>query len=252
MKKSIVLIVSLLVVLSSCGSYEASGAYTGATFGSMIGSAIGGLSGGWRGSQWGQLAGIAGGAMVGAAVGKAADNKVKQRYEAATANRNRTDDTYSRSEGNNSRSGDNYSYGGDETVDDRVFMDEQTIPAHQLAQVNTGLEIRNVQVIDATGDGVLLRGEEARVVFELFNASNQPAFRVLPMVSETTGNKHIYISDNVYVECIQAKKGIRYTAMVKADNKLKDGMAVLRVSVMQGGKELSSQAREVQLPTRKR
>jgi hypothetical protein len=243
MKKSIVLLASLLVVLSSCGSYEASGAYTGATFGSMIGSAVGGITGGWRGSQWGELAGMAGGAVVGAAIGKAADNKANQRYEAVASGRNRSarpDDAYSRSAESNG------------SVDDRVFLDEPSVPATRFVPANAQLEIRNARVLDFDKDGVLHRGEEARVVFELFNASDQPAFRVLPMVSETTGNKHIHISDNVYVECIQPHQGIRYTAMVKADNGLKDGQALFRVSVMQGGRELVSQAVEIPLALRKR
>ena len=66
----------VLLMMSSCGSYEATGAYTGAHFGSIIGSAIGGISGGWRGSNVGSLVGMAGGAVVGAAIGKAADDSV--------------------------------------------------------------------------------------------------------------------------------------------------------------------------------
>ena len=44
MKKTLVLSVSALLLLSSCGSYTGMGAYTGGSFGSIIGSAIVGLS----------------------------------------------------------------------------------------------------------------------------------------------------------------------------------------------------------------
>ena len=55
MKKILVISVSTLLVLSSCGTYAGSGAATGGYFGSIIGSAIGGITGGWRGSDVGQL-----------------------------------------------------------------------------------------------------------------------------------------------------------------------------------------------------
>ena len=236
MKKSITLLASLLLLMSSCGSYEASGAYTGATFGSMIGSAVGGLAGGWRGSYWGELAGMAGGAVVGAAIGKAADNQANQRYEASR----RYDEA--------SRSRDAYGQ-----ADDRIIMEPEgnTTGRHMVGPAPQ-LEIRHVRLFDQSEDGVLSRGEEARVVFELFNASSQPAYRVLPMVSETTGNKHIHISENVYVECIQPNQGIRYTAMVKADKGLKDGEALIRVGVQQGGMILRSQTHDLTLRTSKR
>ena len=81
-KYMMILAVSAMVMLSSCGTYTGQGAYAGATFGSLLGSAIGGISGGWRGSDVGQIVGMAGGAAVGAAIGAAADKKEAERYEA--------------------------------------------------------------------------------------------------------------------------------------------------------------------------
>ena len=55
MKKMLILSLGMLLVLSSCGTYEGAGAYTGAQFGSIVGSAIGGITGGWPvAPPWGQ------------------------------------------------------------------------------------------------------------------------------------------------------------------------------------------------------
>lgn len=63
MKKVLIMAVTVLVTMSSCSSYTA----TGAAFGGAIGSAIGGLAGGYRGSDVGTLIGMAAGAAIGAA-----------------------------------------------------------------------------------------------------------------------------------------------------------------------------------------
>jgi hypothetical protein len=69
---------------------------------------------------------------------------------------------------------------------------------------------------------------------------------------EVTGNKHIEVSDNVLIESIEPGKGIRYTALVRADNKLRDGEAVFRIGVFQGRKEIVSQSRDFRIQTSKR
>lgn len=81
MKKSLVVVMSALFLLSSCDTYTGMGAYTGTTLGSIFGSAIGGIAGGPRGSDVGTLAGMVGGAIVGAAVGNAADQHAQQQRE---------------------------------------------------------------------------------------------------------------------------------------------------------------------------
>ena len=79
MKKVFVYAIAGALLVSSCGSYTASGAYTGSTLGSILGSAIGGLSDGPRGSDLGSIIGMAGGAVVGAAIGSAADKAQERR-----------------------------------------------------------------------------------------------------------------------------------------------------------------------------
>lgn len=56
---------------------------------------------------------------------------------------------------------------------------------------------------------------------------------------ESTGNRHIYISPSIHVESIAPGKGIRYTAVIKADKKLKNGTSKFALTVLQGNKSIS-------------
>ena len=258
MKKLLVISVSTMLMLSSCGTYAGSGAATGGYFGSIVGSAIGGITGGWRGSDIGSLVGLAGGAVVGAAIGAAADNAEQQKYEDYKAQRQERiqnmqrkdapEPAYDDSGFDSSNSGDDRLFGFDEH-----FSATEDVNAPAPLDIRfTPLEIRHARLLDASRDGVLVRGEEARIVFEVFNNSERPAYRVLPTVVEITGNKHIHVSENVMVESIMPGKGIRYTATIKADSRLRDGDAVFRIGVMQGNKDIPSQAREFTIKTSRR
>lgn len=224
MKKMLICSLAALLMLSSCGSYQAAGAYTGAQFGSIIGSAIGGISGGWRGHDVGALVGLAGGAVVGAAVGAAADNASKSRQPV---------------------------YDASGRGDDRIMMDA-TVRSGYNTIGPASLEISHVAMIDASRDGHLTRGEAAHVVFEITNTSSEPLYSVQPSVREVSGNKHIHISENILVECIKPRETIRYTAQVKADNGLRNGEAFIRVAVFQAGREVASQTRDLRIVTSKR
>lgn len=90
------------------------------------------------------------------------------------------------------------------------------------------------------------------MVFEVYNNSSKPVYRVLPTVAEVTGNKHVHVSQNVMVESIMPGKGIRYTASIKADDRLRDGEAVIRIGIVQANKEIASQTREFTIKTSKR
>ena len=257
MKKLLVISVGTMLMLSSCGTYAGSGAATGGYFGSIIGSAIGGITGGWRGSDIGSLVGMAGGAMVGAAIGAAADNAEQQKYEDYKAQRQERIRNMQRN--TPEPQSDNSGFDSTNSGDDRLFGFDENFSATEEVNAPTTLElrftpvaIRNARLIDASRDGVLVRGEEARMVFEVFNNSERTAYRVLPTVTEVTGNKHIHISENVMVESILPGKGIRYTATIKADSRLRDGEAVFRIGVMQGNKEIPSQAREFTIKTSRR
>ena len=263
MKKLLVISVSTMLMLSSCGTYTGSGAATGGYFGSIVGSAIGGITGGWRGHDIGSLVGLAGGAVIGAAIGAAADNAEQQKYEEYKAQREeRMRNMQRRDVPEFDYDNDDSGFDSSNSGDDRLFGFEENfgstpattpgavpVPAPIAGQA---VVIRNPHLIDVNRDGVLTRGEETRMVFEVFNNSDKPVYRVLPTVAEVTGNKHIHVSQNVMVESIMPGKGIRYTATIKADSRLRDGDAIIRIGVMQANKDIPSQSREFAIKTSKR
>ena len=272
MKKVMIYAAVAALMVSSCGTYQGSGAYVGAQFGSILGSAIGGISNGHRGSNVGTIVGMVGGAVVGSAIGAAADQKERQevhdRYQkvmerkAQEQNRQHDYDGY-----------DNYGSGFDATMsgDDRLYDFQSsdytgnysaqpgtTVKpmsssvdklAHGLKYMPT-IEIRNARVVDQDQNRVISRGEVCKVIFEIYNHGNKPLFDLQPTVVETTGNKQIYISPNMHVERVDPGQGIRYTAMLKAGSRLKNGMARICVSVLQGNKAISEVC-EFNVPTRK-
>lgn len=260
MKKTLVVSLGALLLLSSCGTYTGQGAYVGGSFGSIIGSAIGGIAGGWRGSDVGSLIGMAGGAAVGAAIGSAADRAEQQKYEDYRNARAQRRASAQRQYDNNdmdNRGNDDSGFDQSNSGDDRLYgfgedfstVDDTNAPTSEMR--STSLEIRHPRLLDSSRDGVLTRGEEARMVFEVFNNSSNPVFNVQPTVVEVTGNKHIRVSENITVESIMPGKGIRYTALIKADDRLKDGEAVIRISVLHRNKEITSQTKEFILKTAK-
>lgn len=274
MKKVLLYGVCAVLLMSSCGSYEASGAATGAHFGSIIGSAIGGITGGWRGSDVGQLVGLAGGAMVGAAIGHATEKKAEaraeQRYQehkaryAASRNQqmNPAGNSASNFSQDNGNSADgfpleeqdgNYDSGFDpsNSGDDRITFEPANGFSSLPPAVPAEVQVRNARLIDDGADGVLHRGEQAKMVFEVYNPSTAPVFNVQPSVIEVTGNKHIRVSENILVESIAPKGAIRYTASIKADKSLRNGQAVIRICVLQNNKEVAGQAQTFTLQTRK-
>lgn len=232
MKKMMVWAVGATLLLSSCSSNTGAGAYTGAQFGSILGSAIGGISGGPRGSDIGTIVGMAGGAMIGGAIGNAADQKARGKMDNDYPSNSGFDSTNSGDDridfdGSDATTG-NYEYKQPSSPADNVYT-------HSAPTV----EIRNARFIDADGNDTISRGEMCKVVFEIYNNDLQPVYNVVPTVAEMTGNRHIYISQPICVEKIGAYKGVRYTAMVKADNRLKDGTIKLCCSVLQNGEAIS-------------
>lgn len=276
--KSIITVMSAALLVSSCGTYTAQGAYTGSTLGSILGSAIGGLSDGPRGSDVGTIVGMVGGAVVGAAIGNAADRKAEaemiEHREAVKRRRAERDRYgYDRRQSRIDRSTDPYdsgfdpNHGGDDRIYDFNGSDYtgdysaqkpvEAYPHRSNVDDRVGayrytpdIEIRNARIIDDNLDNVISRGELCKVIFEVFNRSNTTLYDLQPTVIEATGNRHLYISPGVHVEKLQPGKAIRYTAMVKADNRLRNGMAKICVSVLQGSRSISKVC-EFNIPTRK-
>lgn len=261
--------VSSVLLLSSCGTYTGSGAYVGGSFGSILGSAIGGLAGGPRGSDIGTIVGMAGGAVVGAAVGSQADQKAEQtsqqRRERIAQRQNNSRYQSQQSQYGAYDSGFDASNTGDDRLYDFGSSDytgnysaqqpTTSFPSSHVDELNgsnlsysPNVEIVNARFVDANQDNKLNRNETCKLIFEIKNRGSQPVYDVVPTVVETTGNKHIYISSNIHVEKIDAGRGIRYTAMVKADNRLKEGYAKFCVSVVHDNQAISK-VNEFTIPT---
>jgi len=270
MKKVLVLTVGTVLLVSSCGTYTGSGAYTGATFGSILGSAIGGISDGPRGSDVGTIIGMAGGAVAGAAIGAAADKARQREYEEQRARRHRpynpsrqtSDDGvyYDRNSGydRNNASRNTVGAGADDSGfdptnsgDDRLYGDFGIQGAAPSETGAGGVVMRNLRFEGKEAGNILRSGDICKVVFEIVNRSPHTLYNVRPSVTETTGNKNIYVSQGICVEQIAPGKGIRYTAMVKAGDKLRDGVARFRISVTQDGRTNADITEEIEIATRR-
>lgn len=287
MGKSFIIGMSALLLLGSCDTYTGTGAYMGSTLGSIFGSAIGGIAGGPHGSDVGTIVGMVGGAVAGAAIGQATDQKQQAQREADIADmRARRAERQARRQGsygndNTYGHGNNYGYdnqgsdysgsgfdannGGDDRIYDFKGSDYSGNYSAKQPDVNMpmqssvdnlaenlkytpDIEIKNARFVDDNQDGKIERGELSKVIFKVYNRGNHTLYDVVPTVVEATGNRHIMISPNMHVESIQPGKGIRYTALVKADNRLKDGNAQFCVSVVQGNKKIGKVC-EFDIPT---
>lgn len=268
MKKVILLMLCSSLVMSSCDTYTGSGAYAGGSIGSILGSAIGGLSGGPRGSDMGTIIGMAGGAVVGAVIGSQADQAQADREAAYQQDRveRRSGGDYSNApvtdnpeifDSNNGGDDRLYDFKGkDYTGDYSAQQPTTSMPTATVEELGARfsysptLEIVNARFVDDNEDNCLNRNETCKVIFEIVNRGHEPVYDVVPTVVETTGNKHIFISPSIHVEKISPGSGVRYTAMVKADRKLKDGMARFCVSVIHEGKSISK-VNEFNIPTKR-
>lgn len=276
MGKSFIIGMSALLLLGSCDTYTGSGIYMGSSLGSIFGSAIGGIAGGPRGSDVGTLVGMVGGAVAGAAIGQAADQKQQAQRDADIADMRarraerqaRSQSSYSNnnsSYGSSADSGFDANNGGDDRIYDFKGSDYSgnysarqpnvTMPMESGVENLAGdlkytpdIEIKNARFVDDNQDGKIKRGEMSKVIFEVYNRGNHTLYDVVPTVVEASGNRHIVISPNMHIESIEPGKGIRYTALVKADDRLKDGTAHFCVSVVQGDKKISKVC-EFNIPT---
>jgi hypothetical protein len=250
MKKVAILAVGAALLMSSCGSYMASGAYAGSSLGSILGSAIGGLTNGPRGSDWGSIIGMAGGAVVGGAIGNAVDKaqqeRLAERYERMPVTEESRQSGYSNRQ--QATQGYDSGFSPDNLGDDRIEFDAappassamgSSAPSVSSRSLSSGiasvpshgakLVISNVVYNDQNDDNVLKAGEVNKISFDLKNMSSQTIYNVQPQVLETTGNRHVLVSPSILVESIAPGSGIRYTATVVGDRSLRKGMVCFEI-----------------------
>lgn len=120
------------------------------------------------------------------------------------------------------------------------------IEASRIEQIAKGnrqtsgkLTIKNVRFADANGDRSLSAGETGQITFEIYNNTESPIYDFDPTVTEANANNRIYISPSVRVENIYPGQGLRYTATVKADKRIKNGEAQFMVSANKDGRPIS-------------
>lgn len=277
MKKGSVIMMGAALLVSSCTTGAGAGAYAGSSLGSVLGSAIGGIVGGPHGSDVGTIFGMAGGAVVGGALGDAAEkaqHRSAQQYDDDTyASGNSRSNSNGGNSANyvgddfdpsqmvdNSNSGDDRidfgapsSSGANATMSNAPMSNapmsnapsSQSVDASRVEQIYANaksdgkLTIRNVRFADSNGDGMLSGDEIGHVSFEIYNETAAPIYNFDPSVVEAEANKRIYISPSVRVENIMPGQGLRYTATVKADRRIKDGEIRLLVSAQKEGKPIS-------------
>lgn len=265
------------LLVSSCTTGAGAGAYAGSSLGSVLGSAIGGIVGGPHGSDVGTIFGMAGGAVVGGALGDAAEKAQRRSAQQYDDDTYASGNSRSYSNGGNSGNyiGDDFdpsqmvdnSNSGDDRIDfgapsssganatmGNVPManapmsnapSSQSVDASRVEQIygnaksDGKLTIRNVRFADSNGDGMLSGEEIGHVSFEIYNETAAPIYNFDPSVVEAEANKRIYISPSVRVENIMPGQGLRYTATVKADRRIKDGEIRLLVSAQKEGKPIS-------------
>ena len=265
------------LLVSSCTTGAGAGAYAGSSFGSVLGSAIGGIVGGPHGSDVGTIFGMAGGAIVGGALGDAAEKAQRRSAQQYADDTYASGNSRSYSNGGNSANyvGDDFdplqmvdnSNSGDDRIDFGApsssganatmgnapmsnapmsnAPSSQSVDASRVEQIygnaksDGKLTIRNVRFADSNGDGMLSGDEIGQVSFEIYNETAAPIYNFDPSVVEAEANKRIYISPSVRVENIMPGQGLRYTATVKADRRIKDGEIRLLVSAQKEGKPIS-------------
>ena len=269
------------------GSGAYMGSALGSIFGSAIGGIAGGPHGSDVGTIVGMVGGAVAGAAIGQATDqkqqaqREADIADMRARRAERQARNQGSYNYdNNSYGNNggaygsssdsgygssSDSGFDANNGGDDRIYDFKGSDysgnysaqqpDVTMPMESGVENLAGnlkytpdIEIKNARFVDGNQDGKIERGEMSKIIFEVYNRGTHTLYDVVPTVVEASGNRHIIISPNMHVESIQPGKGIRYTALVKADDRLKDGSAHFCVSVVQGDKKISKVC-EFNIPT---
>ena len=276
MKRLVMSVATAALLLSSCGGAQGTGMYIGANMGGMLGSAVGGLFGGMNGSNIGTIIGVAGGAAAGGAIAKNKADRAQQRpfdssYEGVDglySNFNgsdvalSSDNSLSSNLVNASYSNNDdriYPFGSAQTAQPQDYNTTQTVTVGQLERkaqpqnerTRDIVELRKPRFQDDNNDNILVRNEMAQVTFEIFNNGTEPLYNVDPIVEETTGNKHVYISPTLSVQRIDPGKGIRYTALVTTDKWLKNGNITLKVYARQGARTITA-IQEFNIPTRKK
>ncbi len=237
MKKILTLIISSLLILTSCSTSSTSTVFGGALFGGMIGSAVGGISGGPRGSSIGTLIGGAAGAVAGVAV----DNALEKTAQTYYGDANVAKDTYNDNRRANGMRNMNTKETYDPVYNDIVDLKmpqahvESTDSAVLFPNTQHPIYIENTHFLNSTATPHIAQNEMVSIQFEIRNISETTITNVVPVVIETTGNKRLQISPATLIEQVPGGTALRYSTFVKAQDNLKSGTAHFDIYITANG-----------------
>lgn len=234
MRKTIFILLSVALLLG-CSPYGMRGnpaaVQAGAAIGGVLGAIVGDRAGGYNGSQFGALIGT----VAGAAVGNAVTTPREESYQ--------VDEYYIKSRPsapryeNNSRYEDDLRYEGS--------------PYSENTPLASGLRIINLRFIDDNRNHVIDAEEDSKLVFDIVNDGDVPAYNVTPIIEEVSGMKHLLVSPSAQIAYMAVGNQIRYTATIRGGRKLKAGEAQFRVYATESNGAVT-EMHEFSLPTQKR
>lgn len=234
MRKTIFILLSV-ALLFGCSPYGMQGnpaaVQAGAAIGGVLGAIVGDRAGGYNGSQFGALIGT----VAGAAVGNAVTTPREESYQ--------VDEYYIKSRPsapryeNNSRYEDDFRYEGS--------------PYSENTPLASGLRIINLRFIDDNRNHVIDAEEDSKLVFDIVNDGDVPAYNVTPIIEEVSGMKHLLVSPSAQIAYMAVGNQIRYTATIRGGRKLKAGEAQFRVYATESNGAMT-EMHEFSLPTQKR
>lgn len=234
MRKTIFILLSV-ALLSGCSPYGMQGSpaavQAGAAIGGVLGAIVGDRAGGYNGSQFGALIGT----VAGAAVGNVVTTPREESYQ--------VDEYYVKSRPsapryeNNSRYEDDFRYEGS--------------PYSENTPLASGLRIINLRFIDDNRNHVIDAEEDSKLVFDIVNDGDVPAYNVTPIIEEVSGMKHLLVSPSAQIAYMAVGNQIRYTATIRGGRKLKAGEAQFRVYATESNGAVT-ETHEFSLPTQKR
>lgn len=102
------------------------------------------------------------------------------------------------------------------------------------------LEIRNVRFIGKDHVQGIKSKQTAYISFEIFNIGNRPAWGVRPVVEQTSQEKGLEVSPTVAIEQIRQGKGMRYTAMVRTNKRIKAKEVAFKIYALYGKEDKQS------------
>lgn len=234
MRKTILTLLSV-ALLSGCSPYGMQGnpaaVQAGAAIGGVLGAIVGDRAGGYNGSQFGALIGT----VAGAAAGNAVTTPREESYQ--------VDEYYVKSRSSAPQYENSSRYGNDSRYEDT--------PYYENTPLASGLRIINLRFIDDNRNHVIDAEEDSKLVFDIVNDGDMPAYNVTPVIEEVSGMKHLLVSPSAQIAYMPVGNQIRYTATIRGGRKLKAGEAQFRVYATESNGAMT-EMHEFSLPTQKR